>query len=78
MWKKSLLCNRGLETIKQFVNDDTLISIYNYLIQPSFDYDDMVWDNLSKGLATKLQKLQNRAGRVNLRVAYRMQAQRMS
>ena len=49
---------------------DTLITIYNSLIQPSFDYCDLVWDNLSKGLATRLQKLQNMAGRVILRAAY--------
>ena len=62
----------GLRQIRQFVNDDTLITIYNSLIQPSFDYNncDLVWDNLSKGLATRLQKLQNRAGRVILRAAY--------
>ena len=60
----------GLRQIRQFVNDDTLLTIYNSLIQPSFDYCDLVWDNLSKGLATRLQKLQNRAGRVILRAAY--------
>ena len=30
----------------------------------------MVWDNLFKGLATRVQKLQNRAGRVVLRTVY--------
>ena len=30
----------------------------------------MVWDNLFKGLATRVQKLQNRAGTVALRTAY--------
>ena len=34
------------------------------LIQPSFVYCDMVCDNLSKDLATRLQKLQNRAVKV--------------
>ena len=29
-----------------------------------FDYCDVVWDNLDQGLATKLQKLQNRAARI--------------
>ena len=29
-----------------------------------FDYCDVVWDNLDLGLATKLQKLQNRAARI--------------
>ena len=52
------------------INDDTLITIYNSLIQPSFVYCDMVWDNLSKDLATRLQKLQNRAGKVILRAAF--------
>ena len=31
---------------------------------------DMVWDNLFKGLATRLQKLQNRVGIVVLRAAF--------
>ena len=31
---------------------------------------DMVWDNLFKGLATRLQKLQDRVGIVVLRAAY--------
>ena len=31
---------------------------------------DMVWDNLFKGLATRLRKLQNRVGIVVLRAAY--------
>ena len=30
----------------------------------------MVWDNLFEGLATRLQKLQNRVGVVALRAAY--------
>ena len=29
-----------------------------------FDYCEVVWDNLDQGLATKLQKLQNRAARI--------------
>ena len=40
------------------------ILIYHTLIQPLFDYCNVVWHNLSKGLATKLQRLQNRAARV--------------
>ena len=31
---------------------------------------DMAWDNLCKGLATRLRKLQNRVGIVVLRAAY--------
>ena len=32
----------------------------NDLIQPLFDYCDVSWDNLDQGLATTIQKLQNR------------------
>ena len=38
--------------------------MYTALIQPHFDYCCSVWDELGGTLATKLQKLQNRATRV--------------
>ena len=34
------------------------------LVQPHFDYCNVVWGNCSKNLSSKLQKLQNRASRV--------------
>ena len=34
------------------------------LIQPQFDYSDIVWGNCGKTLFDRLQKLQNRAARV--------------
>ena len=42
----------------------TLLSIYNSLVQPHFDYCSLVWGNCGKTLSNKLQKLQNRAARV--------------
>ena len=42
----------------------TLQLVYNSLAQPYFDYCNLVWGNCCKTLATKLQKLQNRSGRV--------------
>jgi hypothetical protein len=41
-----------------------LVTIYNSLIQPLFDYCDVVWDSLPAAGASILQKLQNRAARV--------------
>ena len=41
-----------------------MISIYNALINPHFDYCSEVWDTLGVGLSNRLQKLQNRAARV--------------
>ena len=38
--------------------------LYNALIQPYFDYCSPLWDTCGKVYKDKLQKLQNRAGRV--------------
>ena len=51
----------GLKQARDYVPLYVLHTIYKSLIQPVFDYCDIVWDNLDQGLATKLQKLQNRA-----------------
>ena len=41
-----------------------LMTIFNSLVQPHFNYCCEVWDSCCKTLAAKLQKLQNRAARV--------------
>ena len=46
----------GLRQARDYVDLDVLI-------QPVFDYCDAVWGNLNKGLASKIQILQNRAAR---------------
>ena len=42
-------------------NQETFKTIYYSLVQPYFDYCDVVWGDRSKTCADKLQKLQNRA-----------------
>ena len=54
----------ALRRIKPFVDKDTLISIYNAIVRPHFDYCCEVWDVLGKTQSKRLQKLQNRAARV--------------
>lgn len=54
----------ALKRVRSFVPTATLITIFNSLVQPHFNYCCVVWDNCNKTLATKLQKLQNRAARV--------------
>ena len=54
----------ALKKLKEFVDRDTLVLVYNALIQPHFDYCCEVWDELGKGLGERLQKLQNRVARV--------------
>ena len=45
-------------------------TIYYSLVQPYFDYCDVVWSDCSKTRADKLQKLQNRAARIITRADY--------
>ena len=47
----------GAIRIRDFVDRKTLISIYNALVRPHFDYCSEVWDTLGIGLSTRLQKL---------------------
>ena len=54
----------AIRKLKEFLNRDTLVSVYNSLIQPHFDYCCEVWDTLGQGLRDRLQKLQNRAARL--------------
>ena len=71
-WEKHIECIASkvssgigaLKKLKEFVNRDTLVLVYNALIQPHFDYCCEVWDELGKGLSERLQKLQNRATRL--------------
>lgn len=60
----------GLKLARPFVPRDILILIYKALVQPHFDYCDVVWGNCNKGLTDRLQKLQNRAARVITRTNY--------
>ena len=39
-------------------------NIYNALVMSYFNYCSAVWGNINKGLADKLQKMQNRAARI--------------
>ena len=49
--------------MRQLVPPATLQLIYKALIQPHFDYCNVVWGNCGVKLSDKLQKLQNRAAR---------------
>ena len=53
-----------LRRSKDLLDKDTLKTIYSAFVLPHFDYCALVWDNCSKTLQNKLQKLQNKAGRI--------------
>lgn len=54
----------GLRQAQDFFSQDVLKTIYSSLIQPVFDHCNAVWGSLNKGLASKIQKLQNRAAHI--------------
>ena len=55
----------AIKRLRSFVSSETLYFIYHALIQPHFDYCNVVWGNCgTETLANQLQKLQNRAARV--------------
>ena len=53
-----------LRCVSHFIPFDTRVNMYNALVMPYFNYCGAVWGNINKGLADKLQKLQNRVARI--------------
>ena len=63
-----------LKRIKPYVPANTLISIYNALIQPYFDYYSPLWRVCNKTLRDNLQKFQNRAARIIAGASYEIRS----
>ena len=47
----------AIKRLREFVDQSTLVKVYNALIQPFFDYCSEVWDCFNKGLSDRLQIL---------------------
>ena len=54
----------AIRRVKPFVEKDTLVSIYNAIVRPYFEYCCKVWDVFGEMQSKPLQNLQNRAARV--------------
>ena len=54
----------AIRRLKEYVETDSLLAVYNALVQPYFNYCSEVWDVFGNSQQTRLQKLQNRAARV--------------
>jgi hypothetical protein len=50
------------------------LKVYHAIVQPHFDYCSSVWDNCNKGLRDKLQRFQNRAGRIIMYSGYEIRS----
>ncbi len=76
-WKSNTenICNKitsgisALRRLKDFVDRQTLISVYNAIVRPYLDYCCEVWDVFGETQSKRLQKLQNRAARIILNVS---------
>ncbi len=55
---------RILRSLRNLVPIDTLTLMYNAIVLPHFDYDDIVLDSASAASKFKLQSLQTRAARL--------------
>ena len=67
---KKVTSDLAILPLRDTVEFNTLITIYQSIIQPYFDYCAQVWGCLGKTLAAKVQKLQNRAFRIITRGNY--------
>ena len=50
-----------LSRIRSWLTLEASKQVYTSLLQPSFDYDDVVWGEISEGCCKELHRLQNRA-----------------
>ena len=53
-----------LRRAKKYISQQSLLTIYQSLVKPYFDYCSLVWGNCNQTCKDKLQKLHNRAARV--------------
>ena len=53
-----------IRCVKPYIKKDSLVTLYQSLVLPHFDYCSLVWGNCNNTLQEKVQKLQNRAARV--------------
>jgi len=60
----------AIKRIRHLTPFNVLIKVYNSLVQPHFDYCNVVWGNCNKGLSKKLQRLQNRAAHTLMSTSY--------
>ena len=62
--KKIASDRSAIKRIRYFLPFEILLNIYNSMVQPHFDYCNVVWGNSSKILSSKLQKLQSRIAHI--------------
>ena len=67
--KKITLGISALRRLKEFIDRKTLVSVYNAIVRPYFDYCCEVRDVFGETQSKRLQKLQNRAARIIMNIS---------
>lgn len=65
---------RMLRNVRTLLTIPQLVSLYQALVMPHFDYCSILWGNCGSTLKTKVQKLQNRAARIITRSGYEIRS----
>ena len=68
---------RGIFVLRKFRDSipiEAQLKVYHAIVQQHFDDCSSVWDNCNKGLRDKLQRLQNRAGRIIMHSGYEIRS----
>ena len=60
----------ALKRVRGLIDQETAIKVYKGFIETYFSYCAPVWDRIGVTLSDRLQKLQNRAGRVTTQSTY--------
>ena len=71
-WKNNTekLCKKpssgigAIRRLREYLDKDSLLSVYNALVQPYFNYCCEIWDVFGTTQSNRLQKLHNRAARI--------------
>ena len=56
--------------LRPMLSSPQMVSLYNTIVLPHFDYCSSLWGNFGIVLRDKIQKLQNRAARIITRDSY--------
>ena len=64
----------AMRRIRDYVPAETLKNLYLTMVLPHLDYCAPVWDTCGKGLRERVQRIQNRAGRIITRSGYEIRS----
>ena len=62
--QETVIRYRAIRRLREYLDKDSLLSVYNALVQPYFNYCCEIWDVFGTTQSNRLQKLHNTAARI--------------